>query len=228
VVFTVKQFDENENIRDLINTFLYTILGMNCKLIKCDNGKTFNNTSPLLVCNENSLIDLNLKISHTQKQIQSQNQTQEQKQKTILSLLYDTTINVVQYITSFFTSLSPSSPNIVNDDDNKNMIGFERFRPNIIVSNMRPYEEDNIREIKLVKNEYISFIKDQDCNRCYNTTINIKERMRDSYLEPMKTLLTYRKVGNKVIFGSLFNINLSYKDKESEIIVNIGDIEIKY
>ena len=53
----------------------------------------------------------------------------------------------------------------------------------------------------------------------------MKEKIRDSHLEPMKTLITYRKFGNKVLFGSLFNIKYNFESNFNEVEVEIGDIK---
>jgi uncharacterized protein YcbX len=61
------------------------------------------------------------------------------------------------------------------------------------------------------------------CVRCYTTTINSRRQQQDENLEPMRTLLKYRKRDGKVLFGTLFNVNEAKEDsvlKEGEIVSN--------
>jgi molybdenum cofactor sulfurtransferase len=96
-------------------------------------------------------------------------------------------------------------------------ITLERFRPNIIIDGLNPYDEDNINSIK---SNDIEFIKEEDCSRCYTTTVDYKRQQVDTTLEPMKTLLKYRKKDGKVLFGTLFNCKNSENKylKEGEIL----------
>ena len=57
--------------------------------------------------------------------------------------------------------------------------------------------------------------KEDDCNRCYTTTINPNKQSQDDQLEPMKTLLKYRKFENRVIFGALFGNDVSIFDNSN-------------
>jgi len=96
-------------------------------------------------------------------------------------------------------------------------ITLERFRPNILIDGLNPYDEDNINSIK---SNDIEFIKEEDCSRCYTTTVDYKRQQVDTTLEPMKTLLKYRKKDGKVLFGTLFNCKNSENKylKEGEIL----------
>lgn len=97
-------------------------------------------------------------------------------------------------------------------------IGMERFRPNIVLEGCLPYEEDTITSFTIGETV---FRKDKDCERCYTTTMNTKKQTRDVELEPMKTLLTYRKMDNGVTFGSLF-----YTDMCESRDIQVGEIEV--
>ena len=81
-------------------------------------------------------------------------------------------------------------------------IGVDRFRPNIVVEGLPSYAEDNISEFTIGD---ITLKNDMDCVRCYTTTINSSRQQQDENLEPMRTLLKYRKKDGKVLFGTLFN-----------------------
>ena len=96
-------------------------------------------------------------------------------------------------------------------------ITLERFRPNIVIDGLNPYDEDNIQSITI---NDIEFTKEEDCSRCYTTTVDYKRQQVDTTLEPMKTLLKYRKKDGKVLFGTLFNCKNSENKylKEGEIL----------
>jgi len=86
------------------------------------------------------------------------------------------------------------------------IIKYDRFRPNIVIDGIEPYLEDDINKIYFNGN---ILVKDTLCKRCYTTTIDIKNNKVDRYLEPMKTLLKYRKFGNNINFGLLLNLELN-------------------
>lgn len=75
-------------------------------------------------------------------------------------------------------------------------IEMQRFRPNIVVSGATPFQEDTLQEIK-VGLAVLYGVK--PCARCVLTTINPETGQKGA--EPLQTLATYRKKGNKVLFG---------------------------
>lgn len=76
-------------------------------------------------------------------------------------------------------------------------VAMDRFRPNIVVETAVPHEEDNWEQIKIGNAEMMII---NPCSRCKVVTIDQGSGERSS--EPLKTLATYRKVGNKVNFGA--------------------------
>jgi len=76
-------------------------------------------------------------------------------------------------------------------------IEMKRFRPNLVVKNTEPYEEDNWKKIKIGECEF-QIVK--PCSRCILITVD-PETGKFSGKEPLKTLSGYRKQNNKVLFG---------------------------
>jgi uncharacterized protein YcbX len=85
------------------------------------------------------------------------------------------------------------------DDLNARMaeaLPMDRFRPNIVFTGGKPYEED------LIGNFTVGGIKFQGvklCARCVLTTINQDDASKGK--EPLKTLASYRLKNKKIMFG---------------------------
>lgn len=75
-------------------------------------------------------------------------------------------------------------------------IGFDRFRPNMVVTGMQAHMEDDIASFKI---NNIEFYGVKPCVRCIMTTIDQKNGVAGK--EPLKTLSTYRERNNKIYFG---------------------------
>lgn len=75
-------------------------------------------------------------------------------------------------------------------------IPMNRFRPNLVFTGGVPYEEDNWKNFLMGDAEFKAV---KPCARCVITTTDQDTAERNA--EPLKTLSTYRKVDNKVIFG---------------------------
>jgi uncharacterized protein len=85
------------------------------------------------------------------------------------------------------------------DDLNRRLsqpIPMERFRPNFVVSGAEPYAEDSWKTIRIGS---AMFYAPKPCGRCIVTTTNQDTAVRGE--EPLRTLNTYRKKGNDVLFG---------------------------
>lgn len=91
-------------------------------------------------------------------------------------------------------------------------ISMNRFRPNFVFKGGKPNEEDNWKEFKIGE---VGFYGVKPCARCVMTTINQENAAKGK--EPLKTLATYRKFGNKILFGQCL------VPKEINVMVNIGD-----
>lgn len=73
---------------------------------------------------------------------------------------------------------------------------INRFRPNFVFTGGKAFEEDHW-DYFLIGNTKFRAVK--PCARCVITTTDQQTAERTS--EPLKTLSTFRKVGNKVLFG---------------------------
>jgi len=73
---------------------------------------------------------------------------------------------------------------------------MNRFRPNLVVAGGEPYGEDGWGKIE-IGGVRLQVVK--PCDRCLVTTTDQATGERGK--EPLRTLATYRKVGNDVMFG---------------------------
>ena len=76
---------------------------------------------------------------------------------------------------------------------------MQQFRPNIVVDNCLPYEEDTWSHIRIGE---VEFEIKKPCPRCIFTTINPSTASKHSQQEPLTTLKNYRQVGSgDILFG---------------------------
>jgi len=102
------------------------------------------------------------------------------------------------------------------DDLNKRLkepIPMNRFRPNFVFTGGLPYEEDTWGKFSVGKNKFVGL---KPCSRCVLTTVD--QQTGKKGLEPLATLATYRKAGNKIYFGqNLVAINYDEVQEGDEI-----------
>lgn len=72
-----------------------------------------------------------------------------------------------------------------------------RFRPNLVVAGCAPYAEDSWRMIRIGE---AAFQIVKPCARCAVTTVDQETGAPDGP-EPLRTLATYRRLGDGVVFG---------------------------
>lgn len=89
---------------------------------------------------------------------------------------------------------------------------MNRFRPNIVFTGGRPYEED---EWKTFTTQSAGFNVVKPCSRCVLTTTDQETAERAK--EPLKTLSEYRNVNGKIMFGQ--NLTLGYGT-----VISVGDV----
>ena len=92
-------------------------------------------------------------------------------------------------------------------------VTVQRFRPNIVIGGCEPHEEDTWKKIRIGK--VFTLVAMKPCARCVITTVN-QSTGEKAGKEPLRTLASYRKTPDGVIFGMNYNaINQSF--------INIGD-----
>ncbi|GAA4315761.1 MOSC domain-containing protein [Nibribacter koreensis] len=75
-------------------------------------------------------------------------------------------------------------------------VPMNRFRPTFVFTGGLPYDEENWKTFKIGD---VLFYGAKPCGRCNVTTID--QFTAATSQEPLKTLATYRKQGNSVLFG---------------------------
>ena len=93
----------------------------------------------------------------------------------------------------------------------KEGVPMNRFRPNLVFSGDRPFEEDEWHAFTINK---IPFWAEKPCSRCVLTTIDQQTGIKGK--EPLVTLAKYRNADGKVMFGQ----NLMYEPGGT---IKIGD-----
>jgi uncharacterized protein YcbX len=89
-----------------------------------------------------------------------------------------------------------------------------RFRPNIVLRGTEPWEEDDWKTIQIGR---AVFRTPKPCARC--TVVTIDPSTGAEGKEPLKTLSTFRKKGNNVIFGA----NACWDNCDTPMEIRVGD-----
>lgn len=92
---------------------------------------------------------------------------------------------------------------------------MNRFRPNFVFAGGNAYEEDQWAEFSIGKTLFKGI---KPCARCIITTTD--QETADRAAEPLKTLNTYRRQGNKVLFGQ----NVVWLGQKNKASVRVGDV----
>ena len=85
------------------------------------------------------------------------------------------------------------------DDLNSRLVEpvpVDRFRPNVVVAGCAPYDEDRWPRVRAGG---VGFRLAEPCSRCAVTTVDQSSGERGR--EPLRTLASYRRVGEEVFFG---------------------------
>jgi len=102
-------------------------------------------------------------------------------------------------------------------------LGMERFRPNIVISDAAPWEEDAFKVIKIGD---LEFSAKKACARCKMTTIDQSTGTFDGK-EPLQTMEDFRKqrgIASEKEVGLMFGKNLiQIKNNSSKTSISVGD-----
>lgn len=94
-------------------------------------------------------------------------------------------------------------------------VTIERFRPNLIVRGMEAYGEDKLRRFRIGTGIFAAVKR---CARCNLITIDPTTGVAGP--EPLQTLSTYRRQGNKVNFGmNIIPIQPGILNENDELVV---------
>ncbi|MBM7115491.1 MOSC domain-containing protein [Archangium primigenium] len=77
-------------------------------------------------------------------------------------------------------------------------VGMAHFRPNLVVTGCEPFAEDRWKRVRIGG---VEFALRKPCARCVLITVDPETARPHPHQEPLRTLATYRKRGNKVLFG---------------------------
>lgn len=95
-------------------------------------------------------------------------------------------------------------------------IVMQRFRPNFVVTGTSAFAEDYWKSFQIGG---LTFEIVKPCARCVLTTIDPETAIKGK--EPLKTLATYRRVNNKILFGqNVVTKNQGFVRQGDEILLN--------
>ncbi|WP_046243346.1 MOSC domain-containing protein [Hymenobacter terrenus] len=77
-------------------------------------------------------------------------------------------------------------------------VPMNRFRPNLVFDGGVPYDDDNWENFQIGA---VPFRAVRGCGRCVLTTIDQQTATKSPLGDPLRTLATYRKVENSIMFG---------------------------
>ena len=106
---------------------------------------------------------------------------------------------LVSFADAFPFLIIGSASLVVLNNKLSNEVSMRNFRPNIVVNTRVAHEEDTWDEIQIGG---VVFKNVRLCSRCILTTINPDTAVFSKDQEPLQTLLTYRKIQGKIMFGS--------------------------
>ena len=103
-------------------------------------------------------------------------------------------------------------------------VSIKRFRPNIVISGVKPFAEDDLGEFKI---KDLTFKAVKQCSRCIMPSINQKTGEKDKP-EILAELNKFRKINNKIMFGQnvIFDAIALFRKKEFHL--SCGDELVQF
>ena len=101
-----------------------------------------------------------------------------------------------------FLVISEASLDALNEQlqaRGKDPVPMNRFRPNIVVTGCKAFEEDTFSLLECNNGSVLELVK--PCARCPITTVDQATGVKPDPREPLATLATFRKQGKGVMFG---------------------------
>jgi uncharacterized protein YcbX len=99
----------------------------------------------------------------------------------------------------------------------KDVVDMRRFRPNIVIEGLQPWEEDSLKRLKIGEVEFHVW---QRCGRCTMTTIDRDTLARSG--EPLRTLGSFRERENGQRNFGMHMIPVC-KNEDDERKISVGD-----
>lgn len=124
----------------------------------------------------------------------------------------DTDVALFSYLTSYLVTSTASLRDL-----NKQLaspVSSINFRPNIVIDNLLPYDEDNWRQMRIGDNVLLHSV--EPCLRCMITTIDPATGTKSKDLQPLKLLRSYRmstKYKGGPVFGNYMSLDITGKVK---------------
>ncbi|GFS12397.1 mitochondrial amidoxime-reducing component 1 [Elysia marginata] len=113
-------------------------------------------------------------------------------------------VSIFAYLTSYLVTSTASLKHINSQLDTP--VSMVNFRPNLVIDNTEPFDEDNWREILI--GDQILFHTVEPCRRCVITTIEPETAKKRADVQPLKLLRSFRcraPYGASPLFGVYFS-----------------------
>ncbi|KAK3801707.1 hypothetical protein RRG08_033893 [Elysia crispata] len=112
-------------------------------------------------------------------------------------------VSIFAYLTSYLVTSTASLKHINSQLDPP--VSMVNFRPNLVIDNTEPFDEDNWKEILI--GDQILFHTVEPCRRCVITTIEPDTANKRADVQPLKLLRSFRcraPYGGSPLFGVYF------------------------
>lgn len=115
---------------------------------------------------------------------------------------------VFSYLTSYLMTSTASLRHL--NDQLEAPVTSVNFRPNIVINNTEPYDEDTWKEMRIGNDSLFHSV--EPCLRCFITTIDPATGNKNKDLQPLKKLRSYRcrePYGDSPVFGNYMSLDVA-------------------